>query len=227
MKLTPRLSTIAEMIPIGSKVGDVGSDHGFLVINLIENKICDFCIASDLNEGPAENAKKNIKKYGLNKHIDVRVGSGLTPYTKNEINVAVIAGMGGVLISDILLNDIELARGLDLLILQPMIGQKELRVWLHENNFSIIDEKIAIEGEKIYEIIAVSNGRMEINNDFLYEFGPKLVADKSINGKAFFLAKYHKYMKIKKSLDENSKNVDALYYDEIVKKLEFLKELIL
>ena len=227
MKLTPRLSTIADMIPRGSNVGDVGSDHGFLVIYLIESKICDFCIASDLNEGPAENAKKNIKKYGLNKYIDVRVGSGLVPYEKNEINVAVIAGMGGVLISDILLNDIELARSLDLLILQPMIGQKELRVWLYENNFDIIDEKIAIEGEKIYEIIAVSNGKMKIENDFLYEFGPKLVNDKSYEAKAFFLAKYHKYMKIKKSLDENSKNVDDFYYYKIVEKLEFLKELIL
>ena len=68
---------------------------------------------------------------------------------------------------------------------------------------------------------------MKIDNDFLYEFGPKLINDKSHEARLFLESKYNKYLKIKKSLDENSGNVDVEYYESIVKRLEFLKEMIL
>ncbi len=150
--LTPRLNLIKNQVQ-GISVADIGTDHGFVPIELVKKGICQTAIASDINTGPAHIAKTNIEKEGLS--IDVRVGSGLSVLTKGEVQEIIIAGMGGKLISNIISDHMDIAKSARL-ILQPMNAQYELRKFLTENDFSIEHEDLALEGFKVYNVIVCS-----------------------------------------------------------------------
>lgn len=160
MKLTPRLKAIANLIPSGVNVADVGSDHGYLAVYLYQSgrNICP--IASDINQGPIDNALETLVEEGLQGQIEVRLGGGLLPYKKGEVDVAVIAGMGGILIRDIIVESLPLVETLDFLVVQPMTQQPFLREWLCANGFEIFNETFVSEGSKFYEIFCVRKGSM-------------------------------------------------------------------
>ncbi len=122
MKLTQRLKTIADLVPNGGIIADIGTDHAYLPVYLIENKIVEKAIAADINVGPLKNAEKTIKSYRYDKYIETRLGSGLTPIKTNEADTVIIAGMGGLLIRDILKESIEVVRTVKTLFYSP---------WLH------------------------------------------------------------------------------------------------
>ena len=147
--LTPRLELIKNQVQ-GSFIADIGTDHGFVPIELIKSGKCKGAIATDINIGPAEIAKANIKKEGLS--IEVRVGGGLSVLENGEAEEIIIAGMGGKLISDIIAANIDIAKSARL-ILQPMNAQYELRKFLTENNFYVEHEDLALEGFKVYNVI--------------------------------------------------------------------------
>ncbi len=178
MKLTPRLKTIADLVPKGTIVGDVGSDHGYVPIYLVENNICERAIASDINEGPTENARQAVSEADLTEKIDVRHGGGLLPYEVGEIETVIIAGMGGLLIRDILLERPEMTESIKTFVLQPMVAQDELRMWLSQNGFKIVDEKLSQEAHRMYEILVVEHGQMTIEDPLSYEIGIKLLKRK-------------------------------------------------
>ncbi len=173
MKLTPRLQTIAELLPKDCRVGDVGSDHGYLVAYLVENHWVSKTIATDINQGPVDNAISTLKENNMIDLVDVRLGGGLEPYKDGEIDIAVIAGMGGMLIRDIILQRLTLAKSLEFLVLQPMTQQTELRKWLIANGFEIFNEKNVREGNKYYEIFCVKSGKTEVLDAIQYEIGFK------------------------------------------------------
>lgn len=151
--LTPRLELIKNQVQ-GDFIADIGTDHGFVPIELIKSGKCKGAIASDINIGPAEIAKSNIKKEGLS--IQVRVGSGLSVLKKGEAEEIIIAGMGGKLISDIIAADMDIAKNARL-ILQPMNAQYELRKFLTENKFFVEHEDLALEGFKVYNVIVCTS----------------------------------------------------------------------
>lgn len=177
MKLTPRLKVIADKVNKGNIVADIGTDHGYIPIYLIENKISPKVIAADINEGPLENAKKQILLYGYGDKIETRLGNGLDVISAGEVDTIIIAGMGGLLIRDILTNNFMAAQSANTLILQPMVAQSDLRIWLKNNNFTIIDEQLAKEGHKYYEIIVTTKGQ-SVADDKYYDIGPKLIEKK-------------------------------------------------
>ncbi len=148
-----RLLTIAGLIEKDVVVADVGTDHAHLAIYLLKNGLANKVIASDVKAGPLAAARRNIADCALEHKIELRLADGLTPYRPAEVDVFVIAGMGGHTIADILAADIELARAARYLILQPMQNRPFLRRWLYQNGFSISVEQIAREGTKFYNII--------------------------------------------------------------------------
>lgn len=159
MKLTNRLQTIASMVKDVTRIADIGTDHGYLPVALVECHSIKKAIASDINPGPLKNAMDTIAQHGMQGVIETRLGGGLEPYQENEVEAYVIAGMGGLLIAHILERSDHLARQAAYLILQPMQKQADLRLWLCQNKYDIIEEKIAIEGNKTYEIIKVVKGK--------------------------------------------------------------------
>ena len=158
MELSKRLSSIVDLIEKDKIVADIGTDHGYIPIYLIKNNICKYVIASDINKGPIEILKKNIKEHNILRGIEIRLGSGFETLNENEVNVAIIAGMGGNLIADIIDNSYNIAKSLDYMILQPAQHQEVLRKYLYNKGFEIIQEDIVYDAEKYYHTMKVSIG---------------------------------------------------------------------
>lgn len=226
MKLTPRLEKIASMVPKCTCVGDVGTDHAYIPVALVERQIVTHAIATDVVDGPVRNARKTVERYGVSDSIEVRKGSGLAPYDISEIQGVIIAGMGGPLIAEIIEAHYELAHDLEFMILQPMIGQEVLREYLESHNFKIVEEHIETEGDKFYEIIKVVTGQMKIEEELHYEIGPLLSQQDDEKVKDFLSFKLKKYQKIYKSVKENSSVDKTEFLEAIKKKIKILEELI-
>lgn len=162
--MTPRLYAIASMVPQGAFFADVGTDHAYLPIYLAENNLISHAVAADINRGPLLRAKVNIKKYNLEEKIDTCLSDGFEELDGNSFDTASIAGMGGILIARIL----EKAPRGKLYILQPMRDAHFLRAYLSSNGFELVDEKLAEEGNKIYTVIAVRDGKEVLSEKELY-----------------------------------------------------------
>lgn len=177
--LSQRLQDVANYIPTGARLLDVGSDHAYLPIYLMEKGLIDFAIAGEVVKGPYDSAVTNVASSGLSDKIQVRLANGLAAFEEaDDISVITICGMGGYLISDILENGRAKLTNVDRLILQPNNREDELRDWLGRNGFKIIAEKIMTENDKFYEIMVVEPGQMDLDAREL-RFGPYLLQEKS------------------------------------------------
>ncbi|MDY0234615.1 MAG: class I SAM-dependent methyltransferase [Gudongella sp.] len=175
MKLSNRLETILKLIPQNSIVADIGTDHGYIPRELIKNKISKFVIATDISAPSLEKTKEIVKNEDLDKSIDTRLGDGLSLIKEFEVDVVLIAGMGGILISEILTEAKQKLDTFGTYILQPMVGADELRKYLINNGFRIVDEELAKEEDRIYEIIVAQRGLQAFTNEIDYEINPLLI----------------------------------------------------
>lgn len=151
--LSERLKTIADLIPYEETMADIGTDHGFLPVYLIETGRSPNAIATDISEGSLQKAIDLAKVKKLDNMLSTRRGDGLDVIGKAEVDNVIIAGMGGILISDILGKDIEKAKSFKRLILQPRSKIGFLRKWLRDHNFTVERETLVKELDKICEII--------------------------------------------------------------------------
>jgi tRNA (adenine22-N1)-methyltransferase len=153
IKLEGRLKAVADNVPECATVADIGTDHAFIPIYLVSQGICKRAIATDLRKGPLCVAQRNISEYGLTEVIETRIGCGLRPIADHEAETLIIAGMGGLLIAEILGDGMDKVMGFKSIIIQPMYAAEYLREWLQLNGFEIYDEDLAEEGSKLYNII--------------------------------------------------------------------------
>jgi len=177
-KLSPRLKVIADCVAGVKTMADIGTDHGYLPVSLVEKNLVLTAIASDTNEKPLEKAKKIIKEHGFEKRIETRLGSGLSVLKPGEVEVFVMAGMGGLLICDLLEDERDVAKKTPKMILQPMNNQATLRRYLEGNHYKIISEELAREDERIYEVMVVEHGIMVFNNPLEYDLGYQFMQNK-------------------------------------------------
>lgn len=162
VKLSKRLQTIADEIHVGEKVADIGTDHGLLPIFLYENAISPFVVLVDINEGPLKKAKDNIARYAKSQEFDLRLGSGLEPLQVGEVDTVVIAGMGGLLMCEILQKDLQKTKSYGTLILQPRNAPEKLRRWLLLHGFAIKNEVLVEEGRFLCEVIVAQPQKMHV-----------------------------------------------------------------
>lgn len=155
MKITKRLERVASHINKGSIVLDIGTDHGYIPVFLVEKGLSPFAIAADVNKKPLDKAKELIAENKMNDKVETRLGSGFEIIKDGEVDEVIIAGMGGVLISDLITAAGEIPKKLKKLVLQPMQAQKELRKYLLKNGYEIIEEELVKEDGRIFEIIVV------------------------------------------------------------------------
>lgn len=188
----------------GSTVADIGTDHAYLPIYLMKNKIAPRVIATEINTGPLNIAKKNISKAGFEEEIEIRLGNGLEPIKPGEIEVAVIAGMGGITINTILQNSFKVAHSLKKIILQPMTDVHLVRAYLQNHNFKLKNEELEIEDGHYYEILVVTPGEAIEYDDLLLEIGPILLKKKHPLMADFLEEKIFNYRKVINSLDNCS-----------------------
>ena len=170
IELSKRLGTIVGFIDKNKKVADIGTDHGFVPNFIVNEKISDFVISSDISKNSILKSIELTKEYNNEDKIINRIGPGLEVLNVSEVDIAIIAGMGGLLISEIIKDSWDIAINLDKLILQPMQAKKELRKFLVCNGFQIIDEKIVFEDRKYFEIIVARyTGENTKKEDIFFE----------------------------------------------------------
>jgi len=171
MKLSGRLAALVVFVPQGARVADIGTDHAYLPIELVEKNIVISAVAGDIHSGPYQVAKDNIKKMGLQHQISVRFGDGLSVLSPGEVDTVVIAGMGGSSIIEILNSIPTVTNSLSRLILQPMTGAGTVRRWLSENKWRVIDEALVQDDGKLYEILVAEQGISVITEPIMYDVG--------------------------------------------------------
>ena len=137
LKLTNRLLKIASLVSENKRLADIGTDHGYIPVYLLNEGKINFAILADINKGPLENARSEVKRNKLEDKVDLRLGSGIEVLKKGEVDEVIIAGMGGILIGELLEANKEVAYSVDKLILQPMQAQEELRQYLLNNGYEI------------------------------------------------------------------------------------------
>lgn len=178
MKLSPRLQTIADCIRSRTTMADIGTDHAYLPIYMVRSGLMRRAIASDINKGPIEIAQNRIRQYKLETQIEARLGSGLMVLSPQETDAIVIAGMGGMLIADIIEQSRAVAEAAQELILQPMLDAEKLRSYLINNGFEIYDEELAKEDRRVYEIICARYTGCPHHHEGILVIGRKIIEKK-------------------------------------------------
>ena len=177
-KLSQRLATVAQYVPQGARLADIGSDHAYLPAWLWLKQQISFGIAGEVVQGPYESARNLIAKLELAPAIEVRLGNGLEVIeASDQIDAITIAGMGGVLISEILDRGLAQGRlsGQERLILQPNVGEKALRSWLQDHQYTIINEDLLFEDGKYYEVLVAEKSPVPVTYTLTeLTFGPHL-----------------------------------------------------
>ncbi|SCG96263.1 tRNA (adenine(22)-N(1))-methyltransferase [uncultured Clostridium sp.] len=203
MKLTDRLLKIASLVSEGKRVADIGTDHGYIPVYLLNKGVVPFAILADVNKGPLENARKEVRNNNLTDKTDLRLGSGIEVLKKGEVDEVIIAGMGGILISELLEANKEVAHSVDKLILQPMQAQEELRKYLVNNGYEILDEVLVKEDFRIYEIIEskFTGNNTKVEDEIYFEVSKKLIENKDPLLKEFIDKKVYKYNSIIEKLE--------------------------
>lgn len=159
LTLQPRLRAIADLVPQGSRLADVGTDHGYIpAVLLLEGRVGS-AIASDIGAEPLEHARRTARQYGLEQRMELRLCDGLRGISPEEADCVVIAGMGGDSISAILEAAPWTKSGCTLL-LQPMSKAEVLRRWLSENGYCAAAEQLVADKGVIYPILTVRGGHM-------------------------------------------------------------------
>lgn len=154
IKLDSRLLSVASLVRKGSTVADVGTDHAYVVAYLMENGVIEKAIASDINKGPLENARQTLIDCGITDKVTLILSDGLQNIPENSANDIVIAGMGGILISEILEKAPWVKNEKVQIIAQPMTHAETLRKWLCENGFEIRREVASTDGKRLYVAIS-------------------------------------------------------------------------
>ena len=185
IELSLRMKTVADMVIPGGSVCDIGCDHAFVSIYLVANGISDRVIASDVRTGPCAIARENIARWDMEKNIDLRLGDGLATVAPGEADSIVIAGMGGILITDILDAGMKTVESARQLVLQPQSETEHVRRYIHEHGWKIADEKMLIDAGKYYVVlnVDVSGPGRETNkgdmDEIYYKYGRCLIQDQS------------------------------------------------
>lgn len=162
MRLSDRMRMVASMVTEGKVLADIGCDHGYLSIWLVRNGIVSRAIAMDVREGPLERAAANIRFFHQQERIETRLSDGMDELAPKEADRIVIAGMGGILMRDILLRGRACAEAAGQMVLQPQSDIGLVREAVHSLGYRIADEQACREGGKYYIAFACVKGSEEV-----------------------------------------------------------------
>ncbi|AHM56679.1 hypothetical protein EAL2_c13840 [Peptoclostridium acidaminophilum DSM 3953] len=227
MSIGNRLEAIARFVDRGARVADVGTDHGYIPVYLVKKGYSSFVVASDINTGPLEKAVSYVRLNGLEKNIETRLGGGLCVLIAGEVDEIIIAGMGGVLMANIIEESMGVAKSAKKLILQPMQAPDELRRYLLGAGFEITREALVKEDGKIYEIMTAryTNNVAGENDEIYFEVGKGLLDSSDPLLGEFLDRKIKKYEDIAISIEGIKTQKAQERREYCLLKIERLKEL--
>ena len=222
------MKAVASMVTPGSILADIGTDHGYMPISLVQRKKIPKAIAMDVNKGPLERAKKHIAEFQLEEFIETRLSDGVKKLKVGEVDSILIAGMGGELVIRILSDGMEVCRNVKELILQPQSELDKVRQFLRSNQYKIIDEDMVIEDGKYYPMMKV----VPVDDDKFWRklpeeaipacdmYGPLLLKNGNPSLRKFLVKQHKQLEKILKELEKlpESKKIEK-------RKQEVLEEI--
>ena len=223
--LSGRLQAVAAMVTAGNRVCDVGCDHGFVPIYLVEQGISPAVLAMDVKDGPLSAAREHIAEHGLEDVIETRLSDGLHNYVVGEADTLICAGMGGRLMMRILSDDRNKTASFSELILQPQSEIEQFRAWLREQGYRITDENMIEEDGKFYPMMRVEKGNPIADTTLCKladRYGPLLIYRRNSTLTAYLKREERIYTEILNNLqaqdlsDEKRKN----RYAEVSELLE-------
>ena len=227
MIISNRLKAISDMVDNNSTIGDIGTDHGYIPIYLAKMGKIKYAIACDINKGPLEKAKKNIKNNNVEKYVETRLSNGLDKIKiDDKVDSIIIAGMGGILIEKILDEGSNILGYIHKLILSPHSDVELIRRKIHELNFSITEEKIIKEENKYYNIICAEKGKEKKYDTIGYKYGKILIENKIPLLKEQLILQEAKYIRVLELLKKQETNNSINRIKEIQLELNILKEVL-
>lgn len=240
--LSQRLQALVDMVTPGLRVVDVGCDHGFVSISLVQRGISPRVLAMDVRKGPLSGAREHIAEYGYTDYIETRLSDGLIAYREGEADSLICAGMGGRLMMKILTDSREKARGLKELILQPQSELSIFRRFLREEGYQILDENIICEEGKFYfpmkvtyvgteaagasKTLQTAEGKL-INIDLADKFGGLLLQRRSPVLKLYLEEGLRNLHQIEETLCRNEKDRARERLKEVRQEIVDIKEALL
>ena len=214
--LSKRMTAVANMVSPGSITADIGCDHGFVSIYLIEQHVCSKVIAMDINDGPLKRAKEHIAQRNLSKYIEIRQSDGAKAlnYCEDaekhlEVDSMIAAGIGGRLMIKIMEDSMEKILSMKEIILQPQSEIAKVRHFLIKHGFSIVNEDMVFDEGKYYQIIKAIPYTKEKRALTLYEewYGPILIKEKNPALCQYLLSEKEKYEGILSHIEKNKDSV--------------------
>lgn len=200
MQLSDRMRMNVSLVPKGARVADIGCDHGYASIWLVQHGIARTVVAMDVNEGPIQRAREHVSQAGLDSRIACRKSDGLEKLRPGEVDTLLIAGMGGPLMIRILREGAAVMQAVQTLILQPQSEPDEVRKFLLGQGFVPVEEKACLEDGKYYFAICAKRqeaGRCERwEEEWQYRFGTYLVNKRDPVLKRYLLKEKRKYEEI-------------------------------
>ena len=226
------MKSIADMVS-GDSVADIGCDHGFVCIYLIQEKGIRHAIAMDINDGPLLRAKEHISRYGLDDRIDIRKSDGAINLNDGEADCAIIAGMGGRLTIKILKDSAEKFRKMDSIVLSPHSEADIVRGYLAESGYVIEDEDMVYDEGKYYPIIKCSysgdNDPKRIMDETELLYGGVLIRKKHPVLKDYLIYRHDKLTEIKERLSQKGYATESAGHTrlkEVSHQLKMIEKLI-
>ena len=229
-KFSTRIKAIAANLSKGTFLADIGSDHAYLPCYVCLHDSRARAIAGEINTGPYKSACETVRLFDLNDQIDVRQGDGLTVLHDDPVEELVIAGMGGSLITHILEHGKAHLSSVNKIIAQPNIGEHNVRRWLIQNQFEIIDESLIKENHHIYEIIVAKKCKNKTETVILNPreilLGPILLKEKTPLFYEKWKIRLHKTEQIKQQVKQAQKNEEGKIA-QLDEEIQWIKEAIL
>lgn len=177
LELGPRLRAVAAQVPAHCKcLADIGTDHGYIPVWLLQAGVIEQAIAADVGAAPLDHARRTARQYGVSERLSFRLGDGLAVLAPGEADVIVIAGMGGDTIAEILAAAPWSLDG-PLLLLQPMSKADSLRRWLPANGYAVCREELVQDKGVLYPILTVRGGEMALADEVQAQGGFLLAQD--------------------------------------------------
>lgn len=175
MELSKRLYAVAGLVTEGASVADIGTDHGYIPIYLMERGIASKVIATDIHEGPLKRAESHISQKRLEGVIELRLSDGLSGIRPGEVDTMIAAGMGGGLVIKILSEGEAVVHTLKSMILQPQSEIYRVRRYVNEHGLRIAEEDMVEEDGKYYPVLKVIRGDREQYEAWEYLYGKRLI----------------------------------------------------
>jgi len=227
IKLDTRLMSVAALVRSGSRLIDIGTDHAYLPSYLLQSGICPSAIAADVREMPLKNAEATINACELNGKIKTILSNGLDGIDEYSGDDIVLAGMGGILIKEILERTPWIKNKSIRIIAQPMTHPEKVRLFFKDNGFEIIDERASCDSGHYYCAIAAQYTGCQSKKEIGYIYYGELKNKTDNDSLNYLNRQYERLKKRRDALEKaDSSNEECAYLTEVLNDFEVNTEVI-